>query len=291
MQHRSDRRLKGLPRYKARLRNGGGTSQVTIQGKLYSKHIVKLRWVCMNCLSGFRFRNAGLVCSYNQDHYGFILKSEAEAITQQERFMKLGEMFKSEYFRGIDLPQPLKLTVDRVTDEKVKDWQTGKYVMEYCLVFKEDERKKRIGKKEAEGLCKPLNINPLRDEFDVAMRGKVITLYANWENNFGKESWVARSRGVQRGDKFPGETNAPPAQPQPEPVSPALAFVNGLKSLYADIGIPEVETHNEIARFIKEGIPDAKYSKEAEPDIENYMKTWATDRLKPAKETADEIQF
>jgi hypothetical protein len=206
-----------------RRRGGVDCLTTTIQGKTMSLLVAKMQYVCIHCLHPLKRRDFGLVCCENTNHYGFITKTEAEKLTQEERFMNIGDMFPSDYLRGIDVSRPMRLTIKSVSQEMARNNSTNKVEPEYVMYFKETPKKLRLNVTMAKEVCKFL------DEAETdRWKNKPVTVYRTTIKAFGTEHVVPRIREVQSGDK-------PPTTDEPEYTS----LDDLLYALYENYGIPE----------------------------------------------------
>lgn len=178
------------------MRFHSNASIIQIQGRRLDIRLARIKYLCIHCLSGLRRRDAGLVCIANENHYGFIHKSEAEKLTTEERFMKIGEMFPSDYLRGIDVHQPMLVEIVAVKEESAVNRETGEVEPEYVVYFKGLKKKLR------------LNITMAREVISIFEEddtdrwvGKKVTIYRTKIKAFGKKHIVARIRKPKPGDK------------------------------------------------------------------------------------------
>jgi len=180
------------------LRGGSGSQRIRIQGEAYNRNVARIRFCCIHCCHDLKRHNFGLVCSANKNHYGFILKREAEAISQEVRFMKIGKMFPSEYLRGIDVSSPMKVKILSVTDEMGRNRDTNKREIEYVMRFEGLDKKLRLNITMAKECAKILG--DTEGDTDNWI-GKDVTVYRDIIQAFGKEHIVPRIRKVKRSDK------------------------------------------------------------------------------------------
>lgn len=206
-----------------RRRGGVDSLTMTIQGKTMKLLVAKIKYVCIHCLHPLRRRDTGLVCCENKNHYGFITKDEAQTLTQEERFMNIGDMFPSDYLRGIDVSRPMKLTIKSVSQEMARNNSSNKVEPEYVMYFKETPKKLRLNVTMAKEVCKFL------DEAETdRWKNKPVTVYRTTIKAFGSEHVVPRIRETQSGDR-------PPTADEPQyKTLDALLF-----ALYENLGIPE----------------------------------------------------
>jgi hypothetical protein len=109
--------------------------------------------------------------------------------------MKIGDMFPSEYWRGIDIIDPIKLTIKSVTAEMAKNHRTNKQEQEFVMRFQGTDKKLRLnvtmGKEAAQYL------GPETDDW----LGKQVTVYRLHDKFFGKDCIVPRLRKPEQSDK------------------------------------------------------------------------------------------
>lgn len=55
-----------------------------VGGEVLSKTVVRFDYRCVECLSPLRYRNAGVVCTQDVTHHGFIHKTEADRIAAEQ---------------------------------------------------------------------------------------------------------------------------------------------------------------------------------------------------------------
>jgi hypothetical protein len=158
--------------------------------------LVKIVYLCIHCLARLKSHNAGVQCELNDNHYGYIHRDEANELSQEERFMKIGKMFPSDYLRGIDIDRPFMVTIKAVTAEKARD-QDGKIVDEFVMRFEEIDKKLRLNLTMANACALVLG----DEEGDTDnWTGKRVTIYQDKVKSFGKEHIVPRIREVRRDD-------------------------------------------------------------------------------------------
>lgn len=175
---------------------------VTIQGKHINITLAKIVYYCIHCLAPLRIKDFGLQCTANDNHYGFIHRKEAAELTQEERFMKISEMFKSDYLRGIDVGQPMRLTIKGVAEEMARNVRSGKMELEYVMYFKETSKKLRLNQTIAKQCALAINDqNPLLEI--TSWPGKSVTVYLTTVDAFAATHIVPRIRKTENGDKPP----------------------------------------------------------------------------------------
>jgi hypothetical protein len=177
------------------LRSYPGGNRITIQGQVYPVLAAKTLFYCIHCLGNLKRRNHGLVCSLNSTHYGFIKKTQDAKLSQEERFMNIGQMFPSEYLRGIDVTKPMKLTIKAVVEETAHNRQTNKREQEYVMRFDGLDKKLRLNVTMAKEVA--MYLGPETDDWV----GKAVTVYRTNIKAFGAEHIVPRLRKPERGDK------------------------------------------------------------------------------------------
>lgn len=175
---------------------GRSAHNIIIQGKPVDIGLAKIVYKCIWCLANLKNHNAGLKCSENSNHYGFIHRKEAAQLTEEERYMKIGDMFPGQYLRGIDVHEPIKVKILSVKAEQVRSRETNKNETAYLMYF--------------EGLSKGLILNiTMAKEVAIFLGsddtdhwpGKWVTLYRVTDKFFGKTHIVVRIREPKQGDK------------------------------------------------------------------------------------------
>lgn len=159
--------------------------------------LVKVVYQCIHCLGKLKTHNAGVQCELNDNHYGYIHRDEAASLTQEERFMKLTDMFPSEYFRGIDIGNPVILTIKGVTVEQVRNRDNNKVEQEFVMRFEEIDKKLRLNLTMAKECAKIIN-DPEMDTDNWV--GRRVTIYRTTIKAFGQEHIVPRIRKLEHGD-------------------------------------------------------------------------------------------
>jgi hypothetical protein len=79
------------------LRHPSGPT-MRINGETVSVIVAKTAYRCEECLAALAYKDAGLVCTVNPAHRGFIKQKEAAAIeqAQQQNINQLSEFYKIE---------------------------------------------------------------------------------------------------------------------------------------------------------------------------------------------------
>lgn len=189
----------------------GGHAIKMHDGKLENIYTARIVYKCIHCLNDLEIKGFGLTCKSNQNHYGFINRDEAAKLTTQERFMKIGEMFPSEYLRGIDVVKPQKMKIIKVVGEQVRSRDNNKMEPEFVLYFEGETRKLRLNWT----MAKEVHVEILKlgpdDDVEEKWPGNYVTVYQTTVKAFGKEHIVPRIRKPEQGDAiFPplGEEKA-----------------------------------------------------------------------------------
>jgi len=185
-------------------RGNVGVQRITIQGRTLNRNAAKMLYLCIHCLGKLKQKNHGLTCELNDCHYGFIHRNKARKLTQEERFMRIGEMFPSEYLRGIDVAEPMKVRIKDIKEETTRERETGKPELEYVVYFDGIPKKLRLNVTMAKDIAKILN-DPTMDTDN--WTGKHVTIYRTTLKAFGKDHIVPRVRGVKKGDKLAVDTS------------------------------------------------------------------------------------
>lgn len=159
--------------------------------------LVKIVYLCFHCLGRLKPHNAGVQCELNDNHYGYIHRDEADKLTDEERFMKLSDMFPSEYLRGIDIGNPVIVTIKGVAAEQVRNRDNNKVEQEFVMRFEELEKKLRLNLTMAKECAKIVN-DPEMDTDNWA--GRRVTIYRTTIKAFGQEHIVPRIRKPEHGD-------------------------------------------------------------------------------------------
>ncbi len=230
-----------------------GPSPITIQGKQFPLVIAKRKFWCIHCLSELIRRNAGLVCSENNNHYGFILKSESSKFTQEQRFMKIRNMFPSEYIRGLDIHKPMIVTIKSVKSEGARDRETGGAITEYVMRFNEIPKKLRLNITMAKEVAEALNDREMDSDNWI---GKQIVIYSCKLKAFGKVHLVPRLRKAknqpQPAKQSPSPSKVKPPQSQAEilenffnKVQEQIPYFKGEDSIYEAMSQVTGKDHNE----------------------------------------------
>lgn len=134
--------------------------------------------------------------------------------------MKIGQMFPSEYLRGIDVYAPGILTIVAVVEENAMNRETNKVEPEFVMRFKETDKKLRLNITMAKECM--LIAGDKQGDSDNWL-GKQVTVYQTEVKAFGKEHIVPRLRAVKSGDEpFGGK---PAKQTAP---APAFATIDDL---------------------------------------------------------------
>jgi len=143
----------------------------------------------MHCLGVLEEKNHGLVCkNYHPYHYGFIKITEAKEMSTEERYMKLSQLFKADHFRGIDLADgPRDLIFDRAENGTMQTREGKKDVA--WIFFKGEKKKLRLTMANVTEFKLFETLGDL-DQW----KGKAFTLFARWEEHFGKRHFCARMK-------------------------------------------------------------------------------------------------
>lgn len=185
---------------KSKFARGGGSHNINLLTptgrRAVDIRLVKIVYLCIHCLGKLKTHNAGVKCELNDNHYGFIHRDEAASLTQEERFMKVGKMFPSDYLRGLDIDKPFIVTIKSVTAEKARD-QDGKMVDEFVMRFQELDKKLRLNLTMAKATALVLGDEEADTDNWI---GKRVTIYQDKVKSFGKEHIVPRIREVRRDD-------------------------------------------------------------------------------------------
>ncbi len=159
--------------------------------------LVKIVYLCIHCLGKLKSHNSGVQCELNSNHYGYIHRDEAQQMTDEERFMKLSDMFPSEYLRGIDIGNPVIVTIKGVTVEQTRNRDNNKVEQEFVMHFEEIDKKLRLNLTMAKECAKIIN-DPEMDTDN--WTGRKVTVYRTTIRAFGQEHIVPRIRQPERGD-------------------------------------------------------------------------------------------
>lgn len=240
------------------IRRTTGDLKMKINGKLVDIYLAKITYKCIHCLGDLELYNAGVRCKENSNHYGFIHRDEASKFSQEERHMKIGEMFPSDYLRGIDVIRPMKMKIVKVISDRVKDRDGRGYKQENILMFEGLAKKLRLNlemSKEIHFFI--LGLSP-DDDVDQKWPGNWVTVYQTTADAFGKTHIVPRVRKITARDKVY------PEQAGGEKALNTLNRSEFWARAKRDIGLPVV-----VSKFIliQEGLDD-----EYKP--ENADKIW-----------------
>lgn len=170
--------------------------KIQINGKRVDIYLAKVKYLCIHCLGDLRRRDAGLVCTLNEHHYGFIHKSEAQQLTTEERLVKIGDMFPSDYLRGIDVHRPMVVEIEAIKEEEALNRETGQKEPEYVVYFRGMKKKLRLNITMAKEAMETFGSDDTNDWI-----GKRVTIYRTKVKAFGKEHTVPRIRRVKSGDQ------------------------------------------------------------------------------------------
>jgi hypothetical protein len=202
---------------KSKFARGGGSHNINLLTptgrRAVDIRLVKIVYLCFHCLSRLKTHNAGIRCELNSNHYGYIHRDEADKLTDEERFMKLSDMFPSEYLRGIDIGNPVIVTIKAVTAEQVRNRDNNRMEQEFIMRFEELEKKLRLNVTMAKEVAKIVN-DPEMDTDN--WTGKRVTIYRITIKAFGQEHIVPRIRQPERGDVDLGQAikSAQPGKPK-----------------------------------------------------------------------------
>lgn len=241
----------------SKMRTTGG-HRVTVQGKPYNIHVARMVFRCIHCLSELKIKNTGLKCSCNENHYGFIHQNEASRLTTEERFMKISDMFPSEYLRGVDITNSRRMKIKKVETVLVKNRNTGKMENENLLYFEGESKKLRLNiTMTKEVHFEILNLSP-DDEPHDNWPGHYVTVYQIQTKDFGKTQIVPRIRKPKSGDQI-----WPPINGKEKPLH-KLNRKEFWSRVKRDLGLPV-----EVSKFIliQEGL-------NGEYKAENAQKMW-----------------
>lgn len=197
--------------------------------------LVKIIYLCIHCLGKLKSKGSGVQCELNDNHYGYIHRDEANQLTQEERFMKIGKMFPSDYVRGIDIERPIIVTIKAVTAERVRNNETGKMEDEFVMRFIELDKKLRLNLTMAKACALAVGDEDMDTDNWV---GKRITIYRDKVKSFGKEHIVPRLRGIQSDDVDLAKA-IKTAQPAKNGKQEGPAFADLLTKLSDDFGLDE----------------------------------------------------
>lgn len=203
---------------KSKFARGGGSHNIyllTPTGRrAVDIRLVKIVYQCIHCLGKLKSHNAGVQCELNSNHYGFIHRDEAKQLTDEERYMKITEMFPSEYLRGIDIGNPIAVTIKGVAVEETRNRKTGKTEQQFVMRFVELEKKLVLNVTMAKEVAKIVN-DPDMDTDNWI--GKKVTLYHTIISAFGEDHLVVRIRQPERGDVDLSKAikSAQPGKPRP----------------------------------------------------------------------------
>lgn len=188
--------------YRNRWGRTTGGHNITIQGKPINIHFARLTHLCIHCLAPLKLKNAGLACTENPNHYGFISQKEADSLTDEERFMKISDMFPSEYLRGIDISEPRKMKIIKVETEMVKNRESGKMQPESVVHFEGEPKKMRLNMTNTrEAHFEIFDLSPDEEPCD-CWPGRYVTVYREKKKMFGKTQIVPVVRKPKQGDKI-----------------------------------------------------------------------------------------
>lgn len=186
---------------KSKFTRGGGSHNINLLTptgrRAVDIRLVKMIYLCFHCLGRLKTHNAGVQCELNSNHYGYIHRDEAQQLTDEERFMKLSDMFPSEYLRGIDIGNPVIVTIKSVTAEQVRNKDNNRMDQEFVMRFEELEKKLRLNLTMAKECAKIVN-DPEMDTDNWA--GRRVTVYRTTIKAFGQEHIVPRIRKPEGGD-------------------------------------------------------------------------------------------
>lgn len=62
---------------------GTGEATMNINGRTYSKYLAKIIFKCAVCFSDLQYRNAGLACSVDPAHRGFVHRNNGPTEADQ----------------------------------------------------------------------------------------------------------------------------------------------------------------------------------------------------------------
>lgn len=186
---------------RSKFTRGGGSHNINLLTPYGRRSVdirlVKIVYLCFHCLSRLKYHNSGVQCEQNPNHYGFIHRDEAGKFTDEERFMKLSDMFPSEYMRGIDIGNPVIVTIKGVTAEQTRNRDNNRMEQEFIMRFEEIDKKLRLNVTMAKEVAKIVN-DPEMDTDNWV--GKRVTVYRTTIRAFGQEHIVPRIRATERGD-------------------------------------------------------------------------------------------
>jgi hypothetical protein len=126
---------------------------------------------------------------------------------EEVRFMKIGEMFPSDYIRGIDVVEPVKVKILKVTKETMRSRDGGRAEPAYIIYFEGYPKGVRLNLTMAKEIAVILNDKDLDTD---NWSGGVVTLYRTTVKAFGNEHIVVRIRKPEPGDKFLGQQKGKP---------------------------------------------------------------------------------
>lgn len=186
---------------RSKFTRGGGSHNISLLTPTGRRpvdiRLVKIVYLCIHCLGKLKSHNSGVQCELNSNHYGYIHRDEAEQLTDEERFMKLSDMFPSEYLRGIDIGNPVIVTIKGVAAEQVRNRDNNKVEQEFVMRFSEIDKKLRLNLTMAKECAKLVN-DPEMDTDN--WTGRRVALYRTTVKAFGQEHIVVRIRKPESSD-------------------------------------------------------------------------------------------
>lgn len=190
---------------KSKYTRGGGSHNIRLLTptgrRAVDVRLVKIVYLCIHCLGRLKVHNSGVQCELNSTHYGYIHRDEAGQLTQEERFMKLSDMFPSDYLRGIDVGKPFIATIESISAEQTRDHKNNRTKTEWIMRFKEIPKKLRLNLTMVKECALFLEDANSPDEIDPEKWvGKQVTIYRTKTEGWGKEHIVPRIRKPERGD-------------------------------------------------------------------------------------------
>lgn len=201
--------------------------------------LVKIVYLCIHCLGKLKSHNSGVQCELNSNHYGYIHRDEAKELTQEERFMKLSDMFPSEYFRGIDIGKPIIVTISAVIAEQAKNFMTGEAKTEWVMKFHETPKKLRLNLTMVKACALFLESTENPEEIDPEnWVGKKVTIYRTMTKVKKEEHLVPRIRRPERGDVDLAKA-IQQAKNGSKPTNGGPTFDDLLKKLSDELGLDE----------------------------------------------------
>lgn len=242
------------------IRQTPGDLKMKINGQLVDIFLARIVYKCIHCLGDLEVHNAGVRCSENSNHYGFIHRDDAIKFTEQERFMKISEMFPSEYLRGVDITEPRKMRILKVDQQMVKSRDTGKFEPENILMFEGESKKMRLNLTTTKKVhFEIFELSPDVEPSE-SWPGKYITVFWTKTVAFGKVQVVPDVRKPK-----PGDTHWPPQQNSSKKEKPLNTF--GRSDFWAKVKA-ELALPTEVSKFvlIQAGL-DGEYKQENAPKM------------------------